>query len=163
MSKRCLTFRSLSTAAFGVAAQWPARIGSNVCPLCYREDSRVWQSSPFGGWRHRDLVKSYVARHNEAGKSILKAITKGTNGNNVFIADLGRKENMQAIGALGTSLLGWPKRPLLQDREQRDSLGITAPEDRLEMRPDIMILDLILPQLITLIYSLKTVFCWVPP
>ena len=93
------------------------------------------------------MVKSYIARHNKAGRLILKAITEGTSGNDVFSADLWTHENMQAVGALDTRLP-----PLLaqettisemrQDEEKRDrttdSLGITAPEDRLKMRPDIM-------------------------
>ena len=57
---------------------------SNGCPLCSLEDSG---SHLLGGCRHQDMVKSYIARRNEAGRLILKAITKGTSGNNVFIAD----------------------------------------------------------------------------
>ena len=58
------------------------------------------------------MVKSYIARHNEAGRLILKGITQGTSGNNVFIADLGTHENMQAMGPwIHVCLLGWLKRP----------------------------------------------------
>ena len=46
------------------------------------------------------MVKSYIARHNEADRLTLKAINKGTSGNNVFTTDLGTQENMQAMGAL---------------------------------------------------------------
>ena len=58
---------------------------------------------------------------------------------------------MQATGALDTRLPPWLAQEtnfsgLLQDGGERnrtnDSLGITAPEDRLEMRPDIMMVDL---------------------
>ena len=104
-----------------------------------------------GGCRHKDMVKSYIARYNEAGRLILKAITKGTSGNNVFIADLGTQENMQAMTALDTRLPPWLAKEttiteIRQDGEERDrtteSLGITAPEDRHKMRPDIMLVDL---------------------
>ena len=73
---------------------------SNACPLCSG-------SHLLGGCRQRDMVKSYIARHNEAGRLILKTITKGTSGNNVFIADLGTQEDMQAMGALDTRLPSW--------------------------------------------------------
>ena len=58
---------------------------------------------------------------------------------------------MQAMGALDTCLPPWLAQEttiseMRQDGEQRDrttdSLGITAPEDRLKMRPDIVIVDL---------------------
>ena len=97
------------------------------------------------------MVKSYIARHDEAGRLILKAVTKGTSGNNVFIADLGTQENMQAMGALATRLPPWLAQGttiwgMRQDEEERyrtnDALGITAPEDRLKMRPDIIMVDL---------------------
>ena len=121
---------------------------SNACPLCSQEDSG---SHLLGGCRHKDMVKSYIARHNEAGTLILKTITKGTSGNNVFIADLGTQENMQAMGALDTRLPPWLAQEttiseIRQDGEERDrttdSLGITAPEDRRKIRPDIMMVDL---------------------
>ena len=97
------------------------------------------------------MVKSYIVRQNEADRLILKAITTGTNGNNVSITDLGRQENMQAMGALDTRLPPWLAQEttiseMRQDREEKDrttdSLGISAPEDRLKMRPDIMMVDL---------------------
>ena len=59
---------------------------SKACPLCSLEDSG---SHLLGGCRHRDMVRSYITRHTEAGRSILKEITKGTSRNNEFIADLG--------------------------------------------------------------------------
>ena len=76
---------------------------------------------------------------------------KDSSGNNLFIADLGTQDNTQAMGALNTHLPLW----LTQDTtisgmrqggkgrdRTNDSLGITAPEDRLKMRPDIMMVDL---------------------
>ena len=61
------------------------------------------------------MVKSYIARHNDADRLILKAIIMGTSGNNVFIADLGTQENMQAMGALDERLPPWwLKRPPIQ-------------------------------------------------
>ena len=77
------------------------------------------------------MVKSYIARHNEAGRQILKEITKGTSGNIVFIADLGTQENMQAMGALAMRLPPWLAQEntiseMRQDGEEHrttDSLG----------------------------------------
>ena len=94
---------------------------------------------------------SYIARHNEAGRVILEAITKGTSGKNVAIADLGTQEYMQAMGAQDTRLPPWLAQEttiseMRQDGEEKDrttrSFGITAPEDRLKVRPDIMMVDL---------------------
>ena len=68
-----------------------------------------------------------------------------------LIADLGTQENMQAMGALDTRLPPWLAQEttiseICQDGEERDrttdSLGISAPEDRRKMRPDIMTVDL---------------------
>ena len=82
---------------------------------------------------------------------ILKAITKGTSGNTVFIADLGTQENMQALGALDTRLPPWLAQEttileMRQDGEDMnrtfESLSIIAPGDQLKMRPDIMMVDL---------------------
>ena len=120
---------------------------SNTCPLCYPEDS----GSHLLGGSHRNIVKSYFARHNKAGRLILSAITEGTSGNNVFIADLGTQENMQAVGALDTRLPPQLAQQttisgLLQDGEERDringSLDITASHDPLKTRPDIMMVGL---------------------
>ena len=81
------------------------------------------------------MVKSYIARHNKAGRLIIKAITKGTSGNNVFIADLGTQENMQAMGALDTRLPPWLAQEttiseIRQDGEEKDrtadSLGLSG-------------------------------------
>ena len=76
----------------------------NACPLCCLTDSG---NHILGGCRHKDMVKSYIERHNEAGHLILKAIAKGTKGNNTFVADLGTKECMQEMGALATRLPPW--------------------------------------------------------
>ena len=117
---------------------------SNARPLCSLE---VSGSHLLGGCRHRDMVKSYVTRHNEAGRLILEAMTKGTSGNNGFIADLGTEQIMQAVGAPDTRLPPWLAQEttileMRQDGEERnrtaDSLGITAPEDRLKTRRDLM-------------------------
>ena len=97
------------------------------------------------------MIKSYTARDIEAGRLIIKAITKGTCGNNVFVADLCTPENMQAMGALDTRLPPWLTQEtsiweMRQDGEERDrttdSLDTTAPNDRLRIRPDIMMVDL---------------------
>ena len=77
---------------------------SSACPLCHCEDSG---SHILGGCRHRDMTKSYIDRHNKAGRLIFKAIMNGTKGNNTFIADLGTQECMQGMGAMDTRLPPW--------------------------------------------------------
>ena len=89
------------------------------------EDSR---SHLLGGCRHRDIVKSYIGRHIEGGRLIFKAITESRSGSDVFIADLGTKQNMQAMGALSTRLPSWLAQGttisrMLQEGEERDRIN----------------------------------------
>ena len=83
-------------------------ITSNACSLYYLED---YGSHLLGGCKHRDMIKSYTERHNDAGRLINSPITMGTSGNNIFIANLSTRENMQGMGALDTRLSCWLKRP----------------------------------------------------
>ena len=128
------------------------------------------------------MKKHFIARHDTAGRLMMKAIQAGTKGDNTFVADLGKKTEMQ-LGATSTRLLpgivteatiqryiesldGYAVAAdeLTQEKEQQhcDDLGpdleheietakfehgersleIIAPEDRLKMRPDIMMLDI---------------------
>ena len=138
---------------------------SNACPLCSFEDSG---SHILGGCRHRDMTKAYIERHNEAGRLIFKAIRNGTMGNNTFIADLGTKTHMQEMGALDTRLPPWlacestikdysdkaqgvhdiMEHGIIFNEDQRAELksqfstGVFAPEDRLKLRPDILMTDM---------------------
>ena len=73
----------------------------NASLLCFLDDSG---SHRLKSCRYRDKVKNYIDCHNEAGKSILKAIAKGTDGNNVIIADPGTEQIVQKMGAFSTSL-----------------------------------------------------------
>ena len=70
-------------------------LGTATCRLCSLEDS---SSHLLGGCRHQDMVKSYIERHNEAGRLILQAIAMGSSGYNLFIAPLCTTQNMQARG-----------------------------------------------------------------
>ena len=138
---------------------------SNACPLCSFEDSG---SHILGGCRHKDMTKAYIERHNEAGRLIFKAIRDGTMGNNTFIADLGTKTHMQEMGALDTRLPPWlacestikdysdkaqgvhdiMEHGIIFNEDQRAELksqfstGVFAPEDRLKLRPDILMTDM---------------------
>ena len=138
---------------------------SNACPLCSFEDSG---SHILGGCRHKDMTKAYIERHNEAGRLIFKAIRDGTMGNNMFIADLGTKTHMQEMGALDIRLPPWlaceatikdysdkvqavhdiMEHGIIFDENQRAELksqfstGVFAPEDRLKLRPDILMTDM---------------------
>ena len=99
---------------------------SNVCPLCSLKDSG---SNLLGVCRHQDMVNSYIEQHNEAGRSVHTAITKGIN---VFIAGLDTKQIMQAIGASDARL---PARPAqetdpseqFEDGEARESTDGSRP------------------------------------
>ena len=69
---------------------------SKACPLCSLEIS---SRHLLGGCRHRNMAKSYIERHNEAGRLILKAVTKYSEGHSVFIADLRTEQIMRGMGA----------------------------------------------------------------
>ena len=56
----------------------------NACPLCFLVDSG---SHLLGGCRRRDIIKSYIKRHHEAGILITKTVKQGANDINVFTAD----------------------------------------------------------------------------
>ena len=108
------------------------------------------------------MTKCYIERHNEAGLLILKAIAKGTKSNNTFIADLGSKKWMQEMGALDRRLPPWlacestirelhndesDPSPATNEHKSSLSYGIIAPEDRLKLRPDIMMVDILSDEL----------------
>ena len=169
----------------------PAR--SNACPLCGDPDSI---SHLYGGCKHVHMKKHFIARHDTAGRLMMKAIQAGTKGNNTFVADLGKKTEMQQLGATSTRLLpgiateatiqryiesldeyAVAEDELTQELEQQHcddlgpdleheietaklehgerSLGIIAPEDRLKMRPDIMMLDITIEEYEALINRLN--------
>ena len=65
-------------------------------PLCSLENS---SSHLLGGCRHWGMAKSYIECHNEAGRLILKAVTKYSEGQSVFIADLRTEQIMRGMGA----------------------------------------------------------------
>lgn len=79
-----------------------------LCPLCRQPDSCA---HIFGGCRHPEMVKAYIAGHNEAGKMILEAIKNGPIGNNFMISDVETKETMQEHGTQGMRLPVWFAKP----------------------------------------------------
>ena len=62
---------------------------------------------PTGQFEIYRASKTISAIYSPEGALIIKAITKETSGNNVFIADLGTQENMQAIRTLDARLPPW--------------------------------------------------------
>ena len=65
-----------------IGGLWTATI--NTCPLCFLVDSG---SHLLRGCRHRDIIKSYIECHNEAGILITKTVKQGPNDINVSTAD----------------------------------------------------------------------------
>ena len=118
---------------------------NNLCPLCNHPDSC---SHIFGGCKHADMTKNYIARHNAAGKMILKAIKDGSCGNQYMIADLGTKDAMAEHGADGSRLPGFLARPqTIQKLNETSAEGCEwqqmDPADRLKLRPDVMLVDML--------------------
>ena len=125
----------------------------NLCPLCHRPDSI---GHFLGGCRHPDMTKSYIARHNEAGRKILKELKRGPLGNQFMIADVGSEDYMKDLGAQGLKLPEWiAKSDTIKAlntslQSSREKLATTSddvmwnrmdPMDRLKMRPDILLVD----------------------
>ena len=53
----------------------------------------------FGGEKHLAMTKAYIARHNNTGKLIHKAIQHGACGNHFTIADVDTREDMFEPGS----------------------------------------------------------------
>ena len=82
---------------------------SNACPLCsLLEDSG---SHLLGGCRHRDMVKSYIARHNEAGRSSRQSQREHVATMCSLLTLAHKKTCKQWELLIRVCLLGWLKRP----------------------------------------------------
>jgi len=66
-----------------------------ICPICMGRDGGTHILS---GCQHEAIRKMVTARHNEAGRAILKAIMKGTLGAGLVYADVGSDERLLADG-----------------------------------------------------------------
>ena len=75
------------------------------------------------------------------------AILKGTNGNNVLITEIGRKKNMQKMGAVHTHLPPWLAQEtsileLLQTWKKGTRQMMHPPDSQTDTRQDIMMVRL---------------------
>jgi ribonuclease HI len=109
---------------------------NSTCPLCKQEDSIGHISS---GCQHRTMEKMYTERHNQAGRIILKAISKGSKGRALVMADLGTSEKCEADGApalhlnhVPLHLLPYPSNCTEQEKKEHRA-GLR------KLRPDIML------------------------
>ena len=66
------------------------------CPLCGQMDGGGHIS---GGCQHHVMNRMYMARHNSTGRILLKAISKGSMGADLVMADLGSAEKCEQDGA----------------------------------------------------------------
>ena len=101
------------------------------------------------------MTKSFIARHNEAGRMILKAIKNGPIGNHYMIADIGTEEHMTDLGVQDMRLPDWLAKPEIIEKlnaistteewkDRKDTCegwSRMDPTDRLKLRPDIMIVN----------------------
>ena len=65
------------------------------CPLCGQPDS---VGHMLGHCQHKDMAGSYIARHDEAMRKVIKATLKGQQGSKYIIADVGRLPELQKLG-----------------------------------------------------------------
>ena len=102
------------------------------CPHCGREDSG---GHILGGCQHANMKAMYISRHDEAMRKVLKAITCGTHGSFLKIADIGRDELVQGLGIISKRIPAW----LLSDADIA-SAGLSAGERHI-LRPDILLVE----------------------
>ena len=82
---------------------------SNACPLCSLEDLG---RHLLGGCRHKDMVKSYIARHNEAGRLISRQSQRGQVATMFYSLTLAHKKTCKQWEPwIRVCLPGWLRRP----------------------------------------------------
>ena len=97
---------------------------------------------------HPDMSKQYIARHDEAMRTVIQAFTKGQCGSHYLIADVGKVEGLKDIGVLSKKFPAFvlPDRCLqargLDPAVERGFLQGGAAATRSKMRPDMMIVEM---------------------
>ena len=123
------------------AGQPPAK--DMKCPLCGQPDSA---GHMLGHCQHKDMAGSYIARHDEAMRKVIKATLKGQQGNNYIIADVGRLPELQRLGVHSKRIPAFVLPDEFVDtsgfaQQVRDAAS-DAQSHRNKMRPDIMTVEM---------------------
>ena len=105
---------------------------SDRCPHCQLPDSG---GHILGGCQHRVMKSLYISRHDEAMRQVLKAISKGSHGSYLKIADIGRDELTSDLGIASKRIPDW----LVTDDTLRQC--DLPPDRRHVLRPDILLIE----------------------
>lgn len=96
--------------------------------------------------QHKDMAGSYIARHDEAMRKIIKAALKGQQGSNYVIADVGRLPELQKLGVHSKRIRACtlPDEFVDTSGSEQHNRGSApyAPGCRDKMRPDIMPIEM---------------------
>ena len=113
------------------------------CPLRGELDSA---GHILGHCKHKDMAGSYIARHDEAMRKVIKAAFKGQQDSNYIIADVGRLQELKKLAVHSKRV---PAFVLPNEFVDTSSLGqqthndaAHAQESRDKMRPAIMTVEM---------------------
>ena len=114
---------------------------TSKCPLCGEPDGGEHIS---GGCRHASMERMYTARHHHTGRILLKAISKGSMGAGLVMADLGSAANCEKDGAPVLQQTQVPAELLPTPTEPNDTQGtapISGQKMKKKLQPDAMIVQ----------------------
>jgi hypothetical protein len=83
-------------------------VTTDICPLCGDMDGGQYIASGC-----KKLKNMYTARHNQAGRTILKAILKGERAAEIELTDLGSTDNLAKDR--GGTVIHWGSTPRTRD------------------------------------------------
>ena len=99
-----------------------------------------------GHCQHKDMAGSYIARHDEAMRKVIKATLKGQQGNNYIIADVGRLPELQRLGVHSKRIPAFVLPDEFDDtsgsEQQAKGAASDAQSHRDKIRPDIMTVEM---------------------
>jgi ribonuclease HI len=114
---------------------------TSQCPLCGEPDGGEHIS---GGCKHASMERMYTARHHHTGRILLKAISKGSMGAGLVMADLGSAENCEKDGAPVLLYRQVPGELLPTPRdvdETQDTAAAMGPKRKKKLQPDALIVQ----------------------
>ena len=113
---------------------WPGgAVASNIrCPHCGEEDST---GHMLNGCLNPELKSMYIERHNEAGRRIIKEMSKGKFGGHYTMADVGSYDKVEQLGIRDNRI---PPSILSDKTIGSENLPLTI---RQKLRPDIMVVE----------------------
>ena len=113
---------------------------TSKCPLCGEPDGGEHIS---GGCRHASMERMYTARHHHTGRILLKAISKGSMGAGLVMADLGSAANCEKDGAPVLQHTQVPAELLPTPTEPSGTQGapVSGQKMKKKLQPDAMIVQ----------------------